>query len=194
MARAYRYQAGPNLARRPTSIGLQLKIVTLSSRISLPRSKRFFIGPDHILGLWSTGTLIGFVLALGKVDERRPGACRNQRAKAQAPRHPAARRLRIRMTCAAYHWPPLDDGTLRSLKAAAAAIAGSAGEFIQDRPEPLDAVRHRLPISVIAQLHATPGRIGLPHRCSGRPASKLDRQPVENEDQPRPRHIMTVAF
>jgi hypothetical protein len=41
-------------------------------------------------------------------------------------RGPAARRLRIRMTCAAYHRPPLGDGTLRALSVAAAASAGSA--------------------------------------------------------------------
>jgi len=43
------------LARRPTSraIRLQLKNVAPSSRISLPRLRGVYIGPDLILGLWA---------------------------------------------------------------------------------------------------------------------------------------------
>lgn len=41
-------------------------------------------------------------------------------------RGPSARRLRIRTTCAAYHRPPLGDGTFRALSAAATASAGSS--------------------------------------------------------------------
>jgi hypothetical protein len=38
----------------------------------------------------------------------------------------AAKRLRILMTCAAYHRPPLGDRTLRALSIAATAAAGSS--------------------------------------------------------------------
>jgi hypothetical protein len=85
------------------------------------------------------------VLALGAADQE-PAAPRNRvalsmdscrrslssmRSRSKSPfrglrRGPAARRLRIRMTCAAYHRPPLGDGTLRALSVAAAASAGSA--------------------------------------------------------------------
>jgi hypothetical protein len=71
MATACRYQAGPQLSSlaRPTSraIGLQLKIVAPSSRISLPRIMGFFIGPDLILGLQGASALVSILFRIGRV-------------------------------------------------------------------------------------------------------------------------------
>jgi hypothetical protein len=77
---------------------------------------------------------------------------------------PAARRLRIRITCTAYHRPPLGEGLVESCRGC---NRGERCEFANS---------HRLPISV-AQRHAYSRAYQVP-RCRGRPESKLERQPV----------------
>jgi hypothetical protein len=77
----------------------------------------------------------------------------------------SARRLRIRISCTAYHRPPLGEGLVGSCRGC---NRGERCEFTNS---------HRLPISVIAQRHAYSRAYQVP-RCRGRPESKLERQPV----------------
>jgi hypothetical protein len=108
-------------------------------------------------------------------------ACDRTPKAASAFCGPAARSLRIRITCASYHRPPLGDGMLRSLRTTTAAAAGGAANSSKSG-------RNRAARSVAACKILCLMR---PPESSGFTMSHL---PVENEDQSSLWFFRTVAF
>jgi hypothetical protein len=103
------------------------------------------------------------------------------------------------MTCAAYQRRPLGDGTLRPLSAAAAAAAGSAANSSKiGRNRSARSVATGSILCLLGLILPAPNGIRFrqpsPPLSTDRQTSKLDRQPVENEDQSRPWHFLTVVF
>jgi hypothetical protein len=107
-------------------------------------------------------------------------------------RGPLVRRLRIRITCSAYHRPPLGDGTFRALSSAATAAAGSVASCSRIG-------RNRSARSVAAARNLRVLSICTPPRAHqairGRVSLySLTSSPVENEDQSSPRRFAKVKI